>query len=167
MKYKLVKLTDLSGNEASVYSIYLEEEGRTLYDRFLIENLNSFKSEIIDINQRLKTIGNDVGARHNFFKHHEGVPGDGVCALYDNPDKILRLYCIRYGSVCVVLGGGGEKPQTIRRLQESSKLSEENNLMKKISKDIQQKMKEGEIRFSNDGIDFEGDLTFNTYEQDD
>lgn len=126
------------------------------------ENFISFKSEIIDLNQRLKIIGNDTGARYSFFKHKEGVPGDGVCALYDNPDKTLRLYCIRYGALLVIVGGGGEKPENIRALQEDEKLTKENYLMRKISKEIKQKMEDGVIQLSKDGLDFEGDLTFNT-----
>lgn len=156
-----MKLKNLSGSVSSIYSVFLEDEEGTLYDRFLKENFNSFKSEIIDINQRLKTIGNDTGARYSFFKYKEGVPGDGVCALYDDPDKTLRLYCIRYGTLLVIIGGGGEKPRNIKALQEDEKLTKENYIMREISKDIQIKMEEGEIQFSKDGLDFEGELTFN------
>ncbi|MBK6979124.1 MAG: hypothetical protein IPH28_20170 [Cytophagaceae bacterium] len=60
--------------------------------------------------------------------------GDGVCALYDDPDRNLRLYCIRYGKQIVVLGGGGHKPKTIRALQEDEKLKQENYLIRNISK---------------------------------
>jgi hypothetical protein len=162
MKYKLVKIKNLSGDETSIYSVFIYNKKQTLYENFIKENYNSFKSEIIDINQRLKTIGVDIGARYCFFKHKEGVPGDGVCALYDNPNKTLRLYCIRYGTLLVIVGGGGEKPKNIRRLQDNEKLTKENFLMRKISKDIQQKMKDGDIQLSKDGLDFEGDLIFNT-----
>jgi hypothetical protein len=161
MNYKLVKIKNLSGNKASIYTVYLEDEDQTLYDRFLKENFNSFKSEIIDLNQRLKTIGNDTGARHGFFKHREGIPGDGVCALYDNPDKTLRLYCVRYGTLLVVIGGGGEKPNNIKALQENDKLTIENYIMREISQDIQRRMEDGEIQFTKDGLDFKGELTFN------
>lgn len=164
MEYKLVKLTQLSGDEASVYSLYVEDEQQTLYERFISENVNSFKSEIIDINERLKIIGNDNGARESYFKIHEGVPGDGVCALYDSPNKKLRLYCIRYGTLLVIIGGGGEKPKNIKALQEDPKLTEENDLMKRISQDITQRLKDRDIKIINDGLDLEGDLIFNLEE---
>ena len=35
MKYKLVKLTKLSGKKASVYSIILNDEPETLLDKFI------------------------------------------------------------------------------------------------------------------------------------
>ena len=49
MNYKLVKISELSGNKASVYSLYSEEEKCTLFEMFLRENEKSFKSEIFDI----------------------------------------------------------------------------------------------------------------------
>lgn len=160
MEYKLVKIEELSGEEASIYSIYLEKEKQTAYEKFIKENLNSFKSEILNINKRLQIIGHETGARHSFFKHKEGNPGDGVCALYDDPDKKLRLYCVRYGALMVVLGGGGPKPKNIQALQEDPKLTEENELMRQVSSDIRSRMDDGEIRFANEGLDFEGDLDF-------
>lgn len=62
--------------------------------------------------QRLKIIGTKTGAREQFFKLHEGNPGDGVCALFDLPDKNLRLYCIRYNTQIIILGGGWNKTCT-------------------------------------------------------
>lgn len=92
MKYKIVELANISGNESTIYSIIVNNETQTLFDKFILENLDSFKSEIIYILDRLETIGNDTGARHSFFKHNEGELGDGVVALYDLPGSNLRLY---------------------------------------------------------------------------
>ena len=162
MEYELIKLDRLSGSEASVYTILLNDENETLFDIFLNENKNSFIDELKDIIQRLRVIGNDTGAREQYFKLKEGIPGDGVCALYDSPDKNLRLYCIRYGTLIVILGGGGLKPKNIKALQDSEKLTDENYFLREVSEHIRQKMKDKEIRFSDDELDFEGDLTFNT-----
>lgn len=159
MKCKLVKLEQLSGNEATLYSVLLENEHKTLYQVFLEENLISFKSEVIEMNGRLKAIGK-IGAREGFFKLKEGVPGDGVCALYDEDESNLRLYCIRYGNDIVVLGGGGQKPKDIRALQESPKLKKENYVMRSLSKAIQEKIRDKEIKFSSDRLSFEGELEF-------
>jgi hypothetical protein len=159
MNFKIVKIGNLSGGYASVYSILLPDEGITLFDRFVKENKDSFISELKDIYNRLSTIGHTTGARVQFFKMNEGAPGDGICALYDNPDSKLRLYCIRYDSSVIILGGGGHKPKTIRALQEDSKLKEENYLLRKISNVITQRIKDAEICISDGEI--EGDLEFN------
>lgn len=145
MKYKLVKLNKYSGKSASLYTIFLEEEQKTLFDRFLAENKNTFISELKSIVSRLNIIGHDTGARVQFFKLHEGNPGDGVCALYDVPDSRLRLYCIRYGSLLVILGGGGYKPKGMTAFQEDRKLLDENYFLRRLSSAIKQRMTDGEI----------------------
>ena len=160
MNCEIVKLEEFSGSQASVYSIYIEEEEMTLYDRFVIENKEQFLAEINDINKRLINIGK-IGARENFFKLKEGNPSDGVCALYDNPNSNLRLYCIRYGTSIVLIGGGGYKPKTISALQEDKKLTEENYFLRELSKEIKQRMLNKELKFSIDYLDFEGDINFN------
>ena len=159
MKLKLVKLGQFSGNKATIYGIWLDEFQKTSFDTFLFENKNVFLSELKDIISRLKSIGSATGAREQFFKINEGIPGDGVCALYDSPGKKLRLYCIRYGNLTIIVGGGG--PKKVKTLQQNSKLSDENYLLRELSKRITERMKNGEIWFINDDMDFDGNLEFN------
>lgn len=71
------------------------------------------------------------------------------------------MYCIRYGYLIVILGGGGYKPKGIKALQEDPKLTEENYLLRQISSDITRRMDDYEIYFSDDYMDFEGNLEFN------
>jgi len=166
MKCRLVKLDDLSGKKASVYSIIISGESETLYEKFIQENLGSFKSELLDINTRLNVIGKRTGARDHFFKSNEGKFGDGICALYDDPEKHLRLYCIKFWTQIVVLGGGGPKFKNIRALQEDEKLTKENYFLRDLSKRITEKILEKDIAFSSDYLNFIGDLEFN-YEDED
>ncbi|WP_299458360.1 hypothetical protein [uncultured Microscilla sp.] len=130
----------MSGEEASIYTVLIEDEGKTLFEKFIEENKTIYLSEIKDILARLKYIGSSRGgARENLFKTKEGSPGDGVCALYDNPDKKLRLYCIRYASQIVILGGGG--PKNVQALQEDEKLKKENYFLRWLSKQITERIK--------------------------
>jgi len=163
MKYELVKLGHLSGNKASIYTIWFEELNQTSFEIFTNENRNAFKSEIKDITSRLITIGKTVGAREQYFKTGEGIPGDGLCALYDAPGKELRLYCIRYGSLLLIIGGGG--PKKVKKLQQDNKLKDENFFLRKLSAEITERIKNNEIWFSENNMEFEGNLTFN--DQDD
>ncbi len=160
MNYKLVKIVELSGNKASVYSLYTEDEKCTLFEKFMRENSISFKSETIDILKRLRSIASKEGAREQYFKTREGKPGDLVCALYDRPNSQLRLYCIRLGGSLIILGGGGHKPKAIRALQSDPKLSSENSLMVKLSGELLHRVKSKEILYVNDYMDLEGDLNF-------
>lgn len=159
MNYEIVELDELTGNAATIYSVILEGSEETLFDRFVLENQETYADEIRFIVNRIEQMGKNVGARHNFFKHDEGKPGDGVCALFDDPEKNLRLYCIRYGSVAIILGGGGLKPENIQAWQEDAKLSEEANCMIKISKDISERLKkDGDLSWSEDGKTLTGNL---------
>lgn len=88
---------------------------------------------------------------------HEGTPGDGVCALYDIPNKRLRLYCIVYGTVAVILGGGGIK--RVRVWQDDEFLRKHAELMIRISRIISLRIKEGDIKISDDG--FTGNIKIN------
>ena len=160
MGYKIVKLTNFSGTEASVYTIKDLNTNETLFDQFIKNNISSSTSEIKDIILRLRTIGNKTGAREHFFKHKEGIPGDGVCALYDIPGSKLRLYCIRYGMNLIILGGGGVKSKQISALQEDELLTDANYFLKQLSKDIKSRTDSKEICFTNEGMDLEGNLNF-------
>jgi len=160
MKCRLVKLSKFSSNKATVYSIIINNEQNTLFDKFIQENANSFINELKDISKRLVTIGHKTGARENFFKRNEGIPGDGICALYDEPGSHLRLYCIRYGTQIIVLGNGGPKPKSIRSFQENEKLTDENYFLRWLSKEISKRIKNRDIEYSNDYLEFVGELEF-------
>ena len=142
MKCKLVKLSKFSGNKASIYSVILNDEQETLLDKFISENKDTFLGEIKDILKRLRAIGQKTGARIEYFKLFEGKPGDGVCALYDDQDSNLRLYCIRYGTQLVIAGNGGPKPKTIQAFQDDEKLTDENYFLRWLSNEITKKIKE-------------------------
>jgi hypothetical protein len=116
MKFEIVKLNKFNGNRCGVYSIFIDDEQQTLFDRFLEENSILFKHEISDLVLRIQSINKKFGARQSFFKIDEGIPGDGVCALFDLPNSNLRLYCIRYGNSIIILGGGGQKPKNDKRI---------------------------------------------------
>lgn len=159
MKFSLLKIDKISGAKSSFYTVQLED-GTILFDRFINENSELHEKELRDILQRIRAMAHHTGAQEHFFKLHEGKPGDGICALYDEPDAKLRLYCIRYGSAIVIIGGGGPKEKNIREFQQNKKLTDENYLLREISAEITDKMKSGEIRFSNDELKFVGNLDF-------
>lgn len=163
MNFQIVRLNDLSGAKATIYSVILEQDEEnetTLFDHFVTENLKEHREEVKNIISRLRSIGQKTGARDHFFKDWEGKPGDGVCALYDDPDKKLRLYCVRFGTAVLVIGGGGPKPKTMKALQESEKLTEENEYMKIVSSQIAKRIREKEITWSDDETELLGDFNF-------
>lgn len=164
MKYEIVKLEELSGNGATIYSILTEGSDQTLLEKFIEDHQSTYKTEVDEILSKLLNIGTKYGAREQWFKLKEGKPGDHVVALYDNPDKKLRVYGIRQGSCLLIMGDGGPKPKNITALQEDDKLTETNEFMRQVSNDIYEKMRDKEIRFSEDGYELEGDLTITKHD---
>lgn len=158
MNYEIVELVDFSGREASVYSLIPLGEEETLFERFVGEYEADFRDEIKDILKTIYQIGHTTGARHSFFKHFEGKKGDFVCALYDVPEKNLRLYCMRFGMAAIILGSGGEKPKHIRAWQDDDKLLEEANTMIDYARDILQRLDDGDLYWSKDKMELQGNL---------
>lgn len=159
MNYEIVELEDYSGEKTTIYSVIIDDEVDTLYDFFINENIDKNDDEVRDIDQRLQVIGTLQGAREQYFKHNEGKYGDGVCALYDEPDRQLRLYCIRYGNLAIIVGGGG--PKNVRAWQDDKKLTEQVGIMMRVSKDILRRLNNGDIEWSDDGRFLIGNLKFN------
>lgn len=158
MKLKLVKLDKLSGQKTQIYSIVVDNDDKNLFEHFLAENDEAYHDELLEILTRIKSISNKEGAREHLFKKAEGKLGDGVEALYDESKRKLRLYCIRYGSVLLVLGGGGAK--NVRALQDDPKLKEDNYLLREISKRLSQTMQDGDLKWDGSSNDFTGDFIF-------
>ncbi len=158
MKFELVELSDYTGPKAVIYSVIVEGDQETLFERFVRENIENFPYEVNDILSLIEDIGYKYGAREHFFKLNEGKPGDGVCAIYDDPDHNLRLYCILSGTDTVILGGGGFKPKEIKAYQEDPKLDAEASIVKFVSHKITQAIKDKELLW--DGPFLDGEITF-------
>jgi len=163
MVFELVELKDISGPKATVYSLYVEEEQQTLFDKFLSEYEANYRSEVLSILDKLDKMAFKYGADQMFFKENEGKLGDLVCALYDNPDSNLRLYCMRLGKTVLILGSGGYKSKAIRALQEDTILSCENAIIRRFSAIFAKKVKERDI-FWEDEMTLGGNFTFDTDE---
>lgn len=159
MNFEIVELEDLSGERATIYTILEIGESLTFFEKFLQTN-QQYMDELKDILVTIDLIGSEKGVANFLIKDKEGSPGDGIIALYDNPDKNLRLYAIQFGSGILILGGGGFKSKLIRTWQEDELLKEEVENLKKISKKINQRIIERNITFSENEIELEGDLEF-------
>ena len=80
--------------------------------------------------------------------------------MCDAPGKKLRLYCIRYGALIVIIGG----PKKARKFQEDKKLKDENFFLRKLPAGITKRIRNNEIWYSENYMEFEGNLTFNDQE---
>lgn len=158
MKGRLVKVNNLSGGCATIYSFLPDGEQKTLFDVFLEEYRSSFKNEITEIVGRLRTFGKQTGARESFFTMDEGRYGDGCCALHTKPKGKLRLYCLRFGTEIVVLAGGS--PKDVKAWQDDPKLKAEMERLMRLAEELNRRLEEKEVTYTANYLVFKGDLTF-------
>jgi len=148
VNFDIVELDDFSGPCAHIYSIRLQGEEETLLDKFFDEN-RKYQKELSFFAAKLKVIGNDTGCRYEDFKLYEGSLGDGIVAL---SYKRMRLYCMRFNDVTIIVGDGGYKSPNIRAYQEDANLNAKVDLMKRIAAQINKELKDGLISITKGGI---------------
>ena len=168
VKFEIVEVDGYSGPKLRILSVLIDGEGDTLFDIFLNENWETYKEEVDDIVAKLRIMGRQVGLKMEFFRRDQGNFGDGVCYLFDYPEKKLRLYFIRYGDAnddhTIILGGGGPKPKEDHALQENDKLKEENYLLRDIAKTLQLAIDAGDLSIDAKGCESSTDYCFNSSE---
>lgn len=149
-KIELVELEEFDNTMGHIYSVVVDDSDKTLFDFFLEENDSDYRQPLAEIITKLNTMASMTGFTDNYFKLNEGKPGDGVCAVTDLKGK-LRLYCIRFGNILLVLGGGGFKSKQIRAFQEDPKLLSENFKVREVSDVIAKAIKEKDLWIEDDG----------------
>jgi hypothetical protein len=164
MNFRLHKINMLSGPQASVYTILPEGGAGSLFDQFLQEYRDGFPEETKDLLLSLQTIGHKTGARAEFFKKGEGRIKDHISAMFDDPDRKLRLYCIQFGMDCIILGGGG--PKTSRTWQDDPNLTKQMELLMMIADRIHERFAAHDLQWAPGMRDITGNLDFREDEDD-
>jgi hypothetical protein len=175
LKFRLVEMEELSGNETRIYSVEVDGAPLTLFEQFIIDNDNSYTREIDDLYTRLETIGKDCGLFEEFFESAKGKFLENICAFKDRPKSWLRLYFIEYGNrhpppdengvPAIILGGGGPKPKNAKTSQEVPLLDDQLQLLGKISNILQKAAKKGQFKIEDDGS-ITGKVDFNSEDYD-
>lgn len=147
MKFEIVNIEEFSGEMAQIYSVMFENDDMTLMDHFFEDNA-LHEEELKEMAKKLISMGKSTGCRIQFFKENEGAPGDGLVAFWY---KRMRMYCLRIGSACIILGDGGYKPPEISAYQEDALLNSKAQQMRKIAARINKAIIERDIRLENDG----------------
>ncbi len=146
MDFEIVELENLSGGKAVVYSVLEIGCDCNLFIQFIHLFFTDYQREVSKITNRIKTMGEKTGAVEHFFKLYEGLFCDGVCAIFDDPVKKLRLFCIRYGNGTIIIGSGG--PKTVQKWQQCPVLSKAANQMIEVAQKLNTRIRNGEINFS-------------------
>lgn len=164
MNFEIVEISTLSGDQATIYTIIEKGAKCSYFEQFLQDHIEEYGDELKSILATIEIMSNEKGVAEFLLKNHEGGIGDGIVALFDNPEHNLRLYGIRFGNGILILGSGGYKSKNIRAWQEDKILTTEVEKLKVISKKITERIKDKEIVFSDDDLELEGNLIFTDYE---
>lgn len=160
MAFKLVKPSGFSGSKLTVYTILDDSNNVTPFGLFMRNWSVDYEGKLLDFIRRIKAMANETGAQEDFFKLNENEragQGDNVCALFDEPDREMRLFCIRISEKIIILGNGG--PKNVATWQEDPILAASAREMIMFSEIIKAKLKNGDLQFSDDEYHFTGNLT--------
>lgn len=147
------------GSSASVYTILIDGQSTTELDSFL-EKVERYIREIEDpekgealkeafdfIVRRLNMTIPSKGARSHYFDY-DGRADDAVEKI---KQSLLRLYCLRYGKLLIILGNGGIKPVSVRKTQDKEDLDEAVRKLQYINERINKEQQAGRFRFDDQG----------------
>lgn len=165
MNYRIVKYVQLSGRRATVYTLVKADGTPSLFDTFLQECASQYPAETRNLVAKIRAMGQQTGLRKDLFRLDEGLPGDLVVAVSDDVTATLRAYGIRYGNSILLLGAGG--PKFVRAWQEDPRLKQAAEEMIAISKAMKEKVKNREITWTPDEMEWTGDLTIELNDEQD
>lgn len=118
VRIALVPIFQLSGRRTNFYSFRFEGEEHNEFEKFIMEYSLSQSEETKNLYLRLKSIGKSDYLIKYYFKNSEGDhPSQPIYAAFDNPDKVLRLYCIHFGDI-IILGSGGVKGPDVHKWED-------------------------------------------------
>jgi hypothetical protein len=149
------------GSKASIYTIHIEGEKKNELEKWIEkilseidntksednEDYNKLKEALDFIVNRLKKTIPHKGAKEYYFEH-DGKRTDAVVKL---KNSILRLYCLRYGGLLLIVGNGGTKPAGIIKTQDKKELKEAVENLQVVESKIKEAQDMGEFNFSDNG----------------
>ncbi len=138
------------GKKAAFYTIKLYDEFESETDKFLIKYSTKKAKQISEISSKIDLMINKRGCLETLLTKEYGN-------IYKFKEGKLRLYCLLFGKVAIVLGGGGIK--NVRATQDSIELSAYVKLLDIVDKEITKKIDLDEITITDNRII--GDLNFN------
>lgn len=152
MKFSIIPL--YLGKRTNIYTIHVENDELSEYKKFVIENYEKVPNAVRNLDTQLKYISSKSGIIDEQFKR-ESPPKYNVFRIEETEDY-LRLYCIKYSHVAIVIGGGGLKDSAKRKLKDNPELKRVVDFLMSIEDAIFEAIKSKEIKLTDNG--FEGNI---------
>ena len=153
MNFSIIPL--YSGKKAKIYTVLIEGSELSEYGQFVLENMQLRGEAVQTLDITLKSMAFKRGFIDEFFKR-ESSNEFNVFRITETDD--IRLFCIRYSGIAIIVGGGGIKlPRTIK-LNQNPHLEKHVDFLMEIEKMIHERIISKDIRITDKGI--EGNLIF-------
>lgn len=146
--------------QVAYYSVSLDEDEQTLYDKFVEKHTNENIDKLYHIQKWLQVIGKKYGAQQRFFRN-EAQYADASALPPIGKDREpyyvefgkkkannLRLYCLRANANVVFLFNGDIK--TAKKAQDCPNVKSHFELANALTKAIDQAFRNKEIRWIQD-----------------
>lgn len=140
------------GKKSTFYSIRFYSESKSEADKFFQKFISSEKDKIENLVSKIEGIAEKSGCQEHNFKEESSIYNN-ICALWEGD---LRLFCLRYGNVAVILSGGGIKDKLT--YQEVPELNTIVNQLEEIFPLIDERIKNEDIIITDNEI--KGNLIF-------
>lgn len=145
-----------SGDAGSIYTIQLQGEVETEFDKFLInKEVAKEQDSLSRLVSKLEAMSDDYGFESELFKEEEGSRWDYVVALREGQ---LRLYCLRIENVLLIVGNGGVK--TVRTYQQDPHLSASVEDLQEVHKVLMSRIYSGKLHVDRHTGSLRGLLNF-------
>jgi hypothetical protein len=135
--------------KVTFYTVRLEGAQRTLWEQFLDDHEDEqFDDDLNILRSALVRIGNETGARPQFFRFEGDRGGDASALpppthLLQGETTSLRLYCLRFSTSVVILFSGAVK--TAPTPQECDQVRAHFQLANRICRAIQEAVRAQEL----------------------
>jgi hypothetical protein len=141
----------MQGKRGVLMTLREENSLQSETDSFFADVMQSHPEEATLLALKLEKMARHNGFQDQFFKMGEGSRMDNVCALSEGK---LRLYCLRYGNILLIMGGGGVK--TTRTYEDDASLHSKVKTLQKMSKALDRMIRDGEVKLMEYGMSFDG-----------
>lgn len=153
MKFKGFEIVDfLIGEKAGFFSLKFEGEEKSEAEKFFEILFNEDEEKAENLYSKIEYQAEVRGCLDSLFFYERDE------SIYKLKEGDWRLYCIRFGKVAVIMGGGDFKD--VPKTQDSEILEKHVNTLQIINKIINKRIKDKDLNITENGI--EGDLKFET-----
>ncbi|MBS1552100.1 MAG: hypothetical protein JST15_08545 [Bacteroidetes bacterium] len=153
LEFEIVEFIPHNPNDkSSFYSIKLLSKSKSEAEEFFEKFEDIEKRKIDTLFSNIENMAHRRGVIESLFKEESKIDDNIFCLKSED----LRLYCLKYSKVAVILGGGDYKH--VKKYQESEELHNHVKILQLVCKQVDERIKNKEISITDNSI--EGNLIF-------